>query len=201
LQPALKDSLPATLFKGNVTKNQHIAYIALPDPQWPGAAEPIYAFATVIYCDNQGAIALAANPTDHGCTKHVDIQRKFVGEKVASGEIELVYTPTEQMVAGGLTKALPKAKFEALHKALGLEWALHQPICYGSRSKRSNVRTLHVGKRTDFPSIWLVQQARAARIHIFHTSQRLLSLGDSNHSTTTPWMLPKFHGALRGVIY
>jgi hypothetical protein len=34
--------------------------------------------ATIIYCDNQGAIALAKNPQFYACTKHIDIQHHFV---------------------------------------------------------------------------------------------------------------------------
>jgi hypothetical protein len=42
----------------------------------------LQAQATVIYCDNQGAIALAKNPQFHARTKHIDIQHNFVQEKV-----------------------------------------------------------------------------------------------------------------------
>lgn len=74
----------------------------------------------VIYADNQGAIALAKNPTDHSRTKHIEIQQHFVREKVAEGEIELEYVRTEDMVADGLTKALPRDSFLRFREALGL---------------------------------------------------------------------------------
>jgi hypothetical protein len=77
--------------------------------------------ATVIHCDNQGAIALAKNPENHARSKHIAIQEHFVREKVQSGEVELQYVPTEKQVADGLTKALPKVPFQAFYKALGLE--------------------------------------------------------------------------------
>lgn len=41
--------------------------------------------ATIIYCDNQGAIALAKNPESHACSKHIDIQWHYQWEKVADG--------------------------------------------------------------------------------------------------------------------
>jgi len=69
--------------------------------------------ATVIYGDNQGAIALTKNPEFHARTKHIDIQHHFVREKQQSGEVDLRYIPTEQQVADGLTKALPTDKFAA----------------------------------------------------------------------------------------
>jgi len=34
--------------------------------------------AVTIYSNNQGAIALAKNPTNHARTKHIDIQHHFV---------------------------------------------------------------------------------------------------------------------------
>lgn len=77
--------------------------------------------ATVIFGDNQGAIALAKNPQFHARTKHIDIQHHFVREKQAEGEVDIQYTPTERQIADGLTKALPKDAFEAFRKALGLE--------------------------------------------------------------------------------
>jgi hypothetical protein len=32
----------------------------------------------VIWCDNQGAISLTKNPTQHAQTKHIDVQHHFV---------------------------------------------------------------------------------------------------------------------------
>ncbi len=34
--------------------------------------------AMVIWCDNQGAISLTKNPTQHAQTKHIDVQHHFV---------------------------------------------------------------------------------------------------------------------------
>ena len=75
----------------------------------------------VIYGDNQGAIALAKNPQFHGRTKHIDIAHHFVREKVVDSSVDLRYIPTEKQVADGLTKALPRDRFEAFRKLLGLE--------------------------------------------------------------------------------
>ncbi len=76
--------------------------------------------ATVIFADNQGAIALAKNPQFHARTKHIDIQHHYVREAVEEGKVELQFTPTERQVADGLTKPLPRPAFEKFHKALGL---------------------------------------------------------------------------------
>lgn len=77
--------------------------------------------ATIIYCDNQGAIALAKNPESHACSKHIDIQWHYQREKVADGSIVLKYVPTSEQIADGLTKPLTKEKFLIFRKALGLE--------------------------------------------------------------------------------
>ena len=40
--------------------------------------------------------------------------------KDAAGEMSLAYVPTQENIADLLTKALPREKFEAFRKALGL---------------------------------------------------------------------------------
>ena len=75
----------------------------------------------VIYCDNQGAMALAKNPQFHARTKHIDIQHHYVREQVTAGNVALEYIPTDRQVADGLTKALCKDKFERFRDLIGLE--------------------------------------------------------------------------------
>ena len=77
--------------------------------------------ATIIFGDNQGAIALAKNPQFHARTKHIAIQHHFVREQQTAGTVDLQYIPTERQVADGLTKALPKDRFIAFRSAVGLE--------------------------------------------------------------------------------
>ena len=80
--------------------------------------------AVIIYCDNQGAMALAKNPQFHARTKHIAIQHHYVREQVAANTVALEYVPTDQQVADGLTKALSKDKFEKFCGLIGLE---HRP--------------------------------------------------------------------------
>jgi hypothetical protein len=61
---------------------------------------------TVIYEDNQGAMALAKNVGYQARTKHIDIRYHFIREKVASGEVELVYVESKNQLADYLTKGL-----------------------------------------------------------------------------------------------
>jgi len=74
-----------------------------------------------INCDNQGAIALAKNPTHHARTKHIDIQLHFVRDHVERGTIELMYCPTEDMVADIMTKALARDRHARLMGLMGLK--------------------------------------------------------------------------------
>jgi Reverse transcriptase (RNA-dependent DNA polymerase) len=73
-----------------------------------------------INCDNQGALALQRNPTSHQRAKHIDVSHHFVRERVARGEIEMQYCPTEDMLADLFTKALAKPKHEKFCEGIGL---------------------------------------------------------------------------------
>ena len=75
---------------------------------------------TLIWCDNQGAIALAKNPVHHARTKHIEVQHHFVREKVDNATITLEYCPTEDMLADVMTKALARDRHERLTRAIGI---------------------------------------------------------------------------------
>jgi hypothetical protein len=61
-----------------------------------------------VYCDNQGAIALASNNKFHTRTKHIDLCYHYVRSLVWSGILNLQYCPTEDNIADIFTKALPR---------------------------------------------------------------------------------------------
>ena len=74
-----------------------------------------------LYCDNKSAIAIAHNPVLHDRTKHVEIDKHFIKEKIDSGHICMPYLPTTEQVADILTNGLPKKQFDKLCCKLALE--------------------------------------------------------------------------------
>lgn len=73
-----------------------------------------------MYCDNQAAIRIARNPVHHDQTKHVEIYRHFIKEKLDGKVVDLLHTSTRHQIANVLTKALPRATFEELSCKLGM---------------------------------------------------------------------------------
>ena len=73
---------------------------------------------TIIAEDNQSCIKLATKPVMHKRSKHIDTKFHFIREKVDDNSIQLVYTPTDQLAADLLTKALAQVKVEQHGKQL-----------------------------------------------------------------------------------
>ena len=59
-----------------------------------------------LYCDNKSAISIAHNPVQHDRTKHKEIDKHFIKEKLDSGLICTAYVPTRHQLAEVLTKGL-----------------------------------------------------------------------------------------------
>nr|KYP46801.1 Copia protein [Cajanus cajan] len=71
-----------------------------------------------IYCDNLGAVLLAANPVMHSRTKHFELDLYFVRDKVIEGAIQVVHLPAQFQIADILTKAISAPQFEAFRSKL-----------------------------------------------------------------------------------
>ena len=74
-----------------------------------------------VYCDNKSAIAIAHNPVLHDRTKHVEIDKHFIKEKIDGGDICMVYVPSNNQAADILTKGLHKRQFDSLVSKLALK--------------------------------------------------------------------------------
>ena len=75
---------------------------------------------TTLYCDNQAACKLATTNNFHTQTKHIDIQYHFIRQAIEDRMFDIVYCPTDDMVANTLTKAVPSWKVKGFASALGL---------------------------------------------------------------------------------
>ena len=76
---------------------------------------------TKIYCDNKAAVSIAHNPVLHDRTKHIEVDKHFIKEKIEAGTICLPYIPTAQQVADILTKGLSTKQFKFLVGKLAME--------------------------------------------------------------------------------
>jgi hypothetical protein len=75
-----------------------------------------------IKCDNKQTIRLLVKDVPILMTKlkHVDILHHWLREQVQAKKITVSWVPTNQMVADGLTKALPRQKQQNFVNQLGL---------------------------------------------------------------------------------
>ncbi|KAD0631047.1 hypothetical protein E3N88_43956 [Mikania micrantha] len=62
--------------------------------------------ASGIMCDNKAAIQISENPVQHDRTKHLEVDRHFIKEKLEAGIIELPFVRSEDQLADILTKAV-----------------------------------------------------------------------------------------------
>jgi hypothetical protein len=82
--------------------------------------EPLGRDPMVLWCDNQGAIALVDHPTNHGSTKHIDVRYHFLRDRMKLGQIVVEYVKTSENVADAFTKALGATKFGGFVDELGM---------------------------------------------------------------------------------
>lgn len=71
------------------------------------------------YCDNVYAIHMAKNPIHHDKTKHVEIDRHFISERLEDQTLKLEHVSSSEQVADVLTKPVVPGLFHNLLSKLG----------------------------------------------------------------------------------
>ena len=75
---ALSSGIDEELWIWGILKDLQISY-----------EKPIYAL-----CDNKSAICIAHDPVNHNRTKHIDIERFYIKEKLEEKVLHIKYVPT-----------------------------------------------------------------------------------------------------------
>jgi hypothetical protein len=73
---------------------------------------------TIIYCDNQPAIRISKNDSDHDRTKHINIKHYYIKELINEGHIDLKWISTHHQLADIFTKGLAAPTFTTLRAQL-----------------------------------------------------------------------------------
>jgi hypothetical protein len=64
-----------------------------------------------LLCDNESAIKITYNPSEHSRTKHIDIQHHFLRDHAIKGDIVISQVRTNEQLANIFTKPLDEKRF------------------------------------------------------------------------------------------
>ena len=73
-----------------------------------------------LFCDNKATCGIAHNPVQHDRTKHVEVDRFFIKEKLDDKIVELPKIRSEDQLADILTKVVSSQVFSKILEKLGM---------------------------------------------------------------------------------
>ena len=112
-----------------------------------------------VYEDNQSCIALLKNPgVNHSRSKHVDVKYHFTREQMVNNSLDVIYCPTEDMVADICTKPLPPAKHQKLSALIGMADSPCADRRHLEGGSLVSSRRPQSGGASDIPSVNLMGQ-------------------------------------------
>ena len=75
----------------------------------------------IVFCfDNKSAISIVHDHVQHNRTKHLEVDRHFIKEKLETGMFISEYVSSLNQLADVFTKGLPTSIFEKLQGNLGM---------------------------------------------------------------------------------
>lgn len=73
------------------------------------------------FCDNKSSIYIVHNPIHHDWTKHVEVDRHFINEKIENGILSIQHVRSEEQCANIFTKGLHRPTMRRLLEKLRME--------------------------------------------------------------------------------